>query len=199
MSVDTENLLAAITNRRSFKPKSLKTDEVPKEILEKIFEAARWAPSHGKTEPWFYTVYTGEGRKALGDAFGEAFRIEAEKKGNFTEDGFKSAQDKVWNVPVWIALTLTPKLKPDGTRAMPEEEEVIALACSVQNLHLMACSLGLGGQWVTGANVMHEHVQKFIAAPEPARHMGFFYLGWVNEEAPPASRREIEQFVRWKS
>ena len=46
-------LMDIIRTRRSVFPPLYASDkEVPRSIIEKILEAANWAPSHKKTEPW---------------------------------------------------------------------------------------------------------------------------------------------------
>ena len=123
----------------------LKPDPVPKEPILTALEAANWAPSHGETEPWRFTVYTGEGRRTLGEAFGAAYRVDSEREGSFKEAIFAAQRDRVWAAPVWISLGLEPALRPDGSPKMGLEEEALALACAVQNLHLVANAQGLAG------------------------------------------------------
>ncbi len=63
------DVFEAIRTRRSLKPNLLKPDPVDRALLERLFEAANWAPSHGLTEPWrFIVVFEGEARRALIEA-----------------------------------------------------------------------------------------------------------------------------------
>jgi len=48
------NFLELVKNRRSFR--RFKSDPVPKEILEKVLEAARLPPSAGNSQPWEFVV-----------------------------------------------------------------------------------------------------------------------------------------------
>ena len=50
----------AIKNRRSHR--LYKPDPVPREVLERVFEAALWAPSGTNLQPWDITVLTGKPR-----------------------------------------------------------------------------------------------------------------------------------------
>ncbi len=197
MTADATNLLAAIRGRRTIKPKSLKPDAVDESLVETVLEAARWAPSHGRTEPWRFVVFTGEGRRALGDAISAGYSADSRAQGNYTEEAFAAARDRVWGVPVWIAILMQPGQKPDGTRAFPESEEICAVACAVQNLHLTACALGLGGMWSTGGALMHTKVQELIGVEKPSVLLGFFMLGWPLGEWPTATRKPVAEFVRW--
>lgn len=192
---NADYVLDVIRRRRSFKPAALRPDAVPREVLEKVLEAANWAPSHGQTEPWRFSVFTGEGRRSLGEAFSSAYKENAGEK--YAESQFVSFRDRVWSAPVWISIGMMPGIKPDGTRAMPEEEEVLAVACAVQNLHLMATSLGLGGQWTSNGTIMKPSVARFVGLEAPGRLLGFFFLGYPTVEWPAGKRRPLAEKVRW--
>ncbi len=40
---------------------------IPDEIIWQILNNANWAPTHKRTEPWRFTVFSGEGRKILAE------------------------------------------------------------------------------------------------------------------------------------
>ena len=68
-------IMDAIRRRRSYSLKYLSGDPIPLDDVQLMLEAANWAPSHGQTEPWRFTVFANEGRQQLSDAFGEAYRL----------------------------------------------------------------------------------------------------------------------------
>lgn len=195
--ISADDLLILMQRRRSFKLAALKPDPLPREQIEKILQAAMWAPNHGQTEPWRYRVFTGESRRALGDAFGEAYRIESQRMGNYDASVEQTQRQKVWSAPVWISIGMQPALRPDGAPRMPEEEELAAVACSVQNLHLMATALGLGGQWTSNFTARHAHTAGFVGIEPPGKLLGFFFLGWPAIEWPRGSRLPMEDRVSW--
>ncbi len=49
-------LLNIIKARRTITPKDFNGNEVTKEEIKDILEAANWAPTHKKTEPWFVSI-----------------------------------------------------------------------------------------------------------------------------------------------
>jgi nitroreductase len=100
-----------------------------------MLEAANWAPSHGYTEPWRFTVFTGEARRPLGEAFAEAYRLGTlAQRCNETAVAFM--RDRVLLAPVWISIGMTP----DVAKNMPEWEEISAVAIAVHNMQLLACT-----------------------------------------------------------
>jgi nitroreductase len=48
---------------------------VPRYILEKMLEAARWLPSHHLTQPWYFVVFeTESSRRELGEFMADSYK-----------------------------------------------------------------------------------------------------------------------------
>jgi nitroreductase len=187
-------LEAAIARRRSMGLARLRPDAVDPELIERALRAANWAPSNGDTEPWRFTVFTGDSRAALGDALAEAYREGAE---TFRPETYEANREKVWSAPVWISIGMTPGLRPDGRPLMSEDEELMAVACAVQNLHLMLSAMGLLGMWHSKGTSVHPHVARFLGLEPPSRLLGLFFCGWPKIEWPAGERRPLNEKVRW--
>ena len=154
--------------------------------------AANWDPSHGHTEPWRFTVFAGEARRKPGEVFAEAYRLVTPAE-RFDEAGMAFARDRVLLAPVWISIGM----EPDAVNKMPEWEEISAVAMAVHNMHLMACSLGLGCKWSSGATSRHPHVAQFLWLHPPAQLLGFLYVGKPAQAWPIGQRRPIADKVKW--
>ena len=183
-------LLNVLANRRSFALKDITTDPVDLTLIAQLLEAANWAPSHGKTEPWRFVVYSGAARQQLSDAFGSAFRTlnPAQPAGSAGE---LAQSQRVWQAPVWIALGMQPSQK------MPEWEDLIAFGSAVQNMHLMASALGLASKWTSGAVVLHPSVATAVGFASDTKLYGFFYVGHPAIAWPAGQRRPVAAKVRW--
>ena len=186
-----EVLFDAIRYRRSVKLNDLSPDPIDLALVARMLEAANWAPSHGKTEPWRFVVFSGDARATLGDALGEAYRYVTPEDA-FTEAGLAATRDKVWKAPVWIALGL----EPDPAR--PEWEELIAFGCAVMNMQLLACAQGLGCKWTSGATSVHPRVAEAAGFGGEIQLRGFLYVGRPAIEWPAGERGPIEDKVRWE-
>lgn len=57
------DFLELAKNRRSIR--AFKNDAVPRDMIEKLMEAARWAPSGANIQPWNFYVITGSQREGL--------------------------------------------------------------------------------------------------------------------------------------
>ena len=188
-------LFAAILHRRSMGLSRLKPDPVDRKLIERMLEAANWAPSHGDTEPWRFTVFSGEGREALAELFEAAHREEqADSPPSRAHEG---ARKRAFAAPVWISIGVSPARKEDGSLLMSEEEEVMAVACAVQNLHLMASALGLAGMWHSKGISVHPAVAHGLGLEPPARLLGFFMCGWPATDWLTSTRKPLSEKVHW--
>ena len=55
-----DEALALIKRRRSIFPKDYTGAAPDRALVECMLDAANWAPTHGKTEPWRFTVLSGD-------------------------------------------------------------------------------------------------------------------------------------------
>ena len=56
-----------IQSRRSIYPDAYTHQKIDKAAIEQILEAANYAPTHRKTEPWRFKVIEGNKRSEMGD------------------------------------------------------------------------------------------------------------------------------------
>ncbi len=184
----------AIVQRRSIKPEKLDSRPVERALIERVLEAANWAPSHGLTEPWRFVVFQGEARRALVDAV-LATMVEPGAPPIPPGDPRRaSIEDKMLKVPVTIAIVCAASTNPK----IVADEELASTAIAVQNLHLAATALGLGGYWTSGKKAFHPTMAEFLGLTPPARCLGFFYLGWPSAPIPAGTRRPWQDKVTWR-
>jgi len=141
------DIFTAIKERRSCR--KFLPDPVDEEIIQKILEAAAWAPSPLNLQPWEFIVITNLDLKNKIHA--EAIRCKTwalEKSGWNWIGGYKV--DFLTAAPVIIAVTGDPK--KSGVDMFMEGGATgyqHACAAAIQNMLLAAHSLGLGGIWFT--------------------------------------------------
>lgn len=186
-------MLYALKMRRSYGLKLISAKPIDRSLIETMLEAANWAPSHGHTEPWRFTIFMDEGRAKLEKAFADAYYAitPPEKVSN---EGLRAASERVWQAPVWISIGMQPDLK----NPMPEWEDIIATGIAVHNMQLIASSMGLASKWSSSAISLHESVAAFLGLQPPARLLGFIYVGNpAVGEAPKGERKPLEPKVKW--
>lgn len=182
----------AIKTRRSFSLKELSPESLDLGLVAQMLEAANWAPSHGKTEPWRFVVYSGEARQIIGEAFGVAYRRLNQGR-SYAEAGERGQRERVWQAPVWIALGMQPNPR------LPEWEELVAFGSAVQNMQLMASALGLASKWTSGACAIHPYVAEVVGFAPETQLYGFLYVGHPAVSWPEGKRRALAEKVRWVS
>ena len=65
MKYNLSEITEVIKNRRTIYPEMYSTRKVHKEIIEDLLNNAIWAPTHGLTQPWRFTVFMEDSLKRL--------------------------------------------------------------------------------------------------------------------------------------
>lgn len=186
---------ALIRRRRSIKPAAMSLKKVDPEHLAAILENANWAPTHGLTEPWRFVIFTDEARGSLAAKLQALYR-DTVPAAEQREDKLKKLGEAPLQAPVVLAIGL--RRQPTGQ--IPEIEEIEAVACAVQNIHLTASALGMAGYWSTPPVSYTRELAEWLGwTGEGDRCLGLFYLGWPMDEAwPEGQRRPMADKVVWR-
>ena len=149
-------------------------DAVRRELIERVLDAARWAPSAVNMQPWQFVVLTDpERRRALAKSTGVAGVV---------------LQSHVAEAPVLIALC------GDERRS---SWYVHDCCLASQNLMLAATALGLGTCWIGMFD--ESKVWQTLGLPEGMRVVGLITLGYpLHEYLAPAPRLPLDSIVHWE-
>lgn len=192
-----------VTRRRSIRGYD-KNREVPEEIIRKILDCARWAPSGGNGQPWeFIVVGDKQTRHKIADYYLKQLEPKREMDlavrgtAKMTGDGFRHA-------PVHIVVLGDPRVKesyPIRTKLEKAESHFITgLANATLLIHLAATSLGLASQYVSDANspYMETMLKVLLGIPEPLRIYHVIPIGYAKAPVAPPPRRELEEIVHYE-
>ncbi|MBW3128080.1 nitroreductase family protein [Hymenobacter profundi] len=188
---DVEQINRLLHERRSMQPVQFAPGRIiPDEIIQQLLENANWAPTHKRTEPWRFVVFSGAGLQKLATFQSETYKQHAGEK-------FQQAKyEKLAQMPLLSSHAIAIGLK--RTDEVPEIEEVEAVACAVQNLHLTATAYGLAGFWGSGGVTYVEDAKPFFGLAPTDRLLGIFWLGYPKEGATARStRKPIAEKVTW--
>ncbi|MFC1464213.1 MAG: nitroreductase [Candidatus Brachytrichaceae bacterium NZ_4S206] len=195
MNDTTHILLNLIRERRSYTLKELSSAPVNLDDVKLMLEAARWAPTHGMTEPWRFCVFAGESRAALGERFAEAYRLLTPPE-KYDPKAEQAQRERPFAAPVWISLGMLRT----GHDKMPEWEDLASVAIAAQHIHLVAHSLGYACKWTSGDIVRHESLFDLVGLRPPSKLLGFLFVGRpADGVVPRASRSPIEDKVIWRT
>lgn len=182
------DVFEAIHNRQS--QGKVKPDPLPRELIEKLLDAAVQAPNHYKVRPWRFVVLTGEGRNQLGQVMSAS---QQSRHPEFPPEAFDKCRTLPLRAPVVIAVGVD---KPSEAKVL-EIENVCAVAAATQNLLLAAQAMGLGAKWRTSEWARDPMVKEFLGF-EPDQHIiGFIYVGYPEFVSESVSRPSFEDRTRW--
>ena len=183
--------LDLIKSRRTVMPKEYLPDEkLSTDEIEAIVEAANWAPTHQKNEPWRYAVL--DCPKRIHDYLDFLEQWYEDHIEKIDDEDLKKFRKKVqgvrseWPEKVSHLLLIGMKRQAKEDKRLPEWEEICAVAMSVQNMHLMATSLDrVGGFWSShtwckhardSVEIKEKYFKNLLNDPED-RVFGAFVLG----------------------
>jgi nitroreductase len=170
-------LSEAIKRRRSIR--TFKKQDVPEETVEKLIDAARWAPSAGNIQPWEFVIVRKPAvkKKLAQAALNEAFVEEA---------------------PVVIVVCADEKRSLMGYGFRGKTLYCIQdTAAATQNILLTAHSLGLGTCWIGAFN--EDEAKEAVNAPEEIRPVAIIPVGYPNEVPSQRNRRPISQIMHYET
>ena len=179
-----------IKRRRSVFPAQYNDKPIAKNDIEKILEAANWAPTHKKTEPWRFKVIQGEKKAELGTFLSNTYI-------DITPKPKQLKSKKLIENPKKAGAVIAICMQRDEKESIPEWEEVAATAMSVQNMWLCCTEMGIGCYWSSPGLIAY--MDEFLPMEEGEKCLGFFYMGYYDGELPEQSRKPIEEKTTWLS
>jgi nitroreductase len=170
-----------IEKRRSVR--KYKIDPVPENILNKVLEAARVAPSWSNMQCWKYIVIKDDSiKKKLADVL---------PSGNPVKKAFIQA-------PIIIAGCADPERSGYiGSQKVGDKQwHVLDLGISMQQLVLAATNEGLGTCWVCWFN--ENKVKDILKVPENIDVVALTPLGYPDEEPKAKRRKTLEEIIYYE-
>jgi nitroreductase len=137
------------------------SDPVPREVLERVVEAATWAPSGKNRQNWRVFVLQGEARDRLAEISGRSFahqeeslrRLYAEKTVEFTRGFFRD----FGGAPAVLVVYMEHSEEGLFT-------DLQAGAAAVENALLACAAEGLQGCWMTGPVQLKAEIDALLGA-----------------------------------
>lgn len=157
------DVIEAIRTRRSIR--RYRDTPVSKDVLEKILDAGRWAPSSHNSQPWYFLVIEDQ---ALKETLAQLLPY-----GKFLPQA-----------PLAIAVVVDPH-----ETGLP----MVDGALGAYSMLLAAHGLGLGGCWINPIR-NEEEAKRVLGIPLEMRLVAILSLGYPAEE-PVKSRKELSTMV----
>ncbi len=194
---EVESLLSWLSERRSVR--RFQVEPIPQAVIERILEAATWAPSAHNRQPWRFAVLIQPQAKArLAERMGEEF------KRDLTADGLPAenveaqvtrSRQRILEAPVVVVLCLDSTLGdayPDAERQQAEYlMGVQGVAMAGDHLLLAAHAEGLGGVWMCAPLFAPQAVREALDLPPEWQPQALILLGYPAKIPPKQARRPV--------
>ena len=158
------SLLDVVLSRRSIRKYEQK--KIPSEVLGKILEAGRKAPSAANRQPWHFIVVTDD-----------AIKLEL-SKGLFNKHIKKS--------PVTIVGCADQGF-------VNRKWSIVDTTIALQNMIIAAWAVGVGSCWV--GDFKEEKVRRLLNIPNKWKVVALISLGYPAEKPRPTRRKPIDTIV----
>lgn len=190
----------AIKKRRSIR--SYKPDKIPDEVMDKLLEAMRLAPSGGNRQPYRFIIVQDQDTKEKiaaacrwypGRPQGQGFIAEApvvivacSSVNNavvryYTDEGVTLKTG--WDVPPEV----------DKTQADYRSVAEIDLAIALDHLTLVATAEGLGTCWIAALD--EREIKKILSVPDDKRVLVVMPVGYTDSWPEPRPRKPLEKII----
>jgi len=185
-----EQLSEIIKERRSVFPQVYNDKPLSRTIIERVLENANWAPTHRKTEPWRWKVFTGDGLQKLSDYLGEYYTKNTPPE-RYSDVKYR----KTCNKPLQSQAVIAICMHNDPSINIPEWEEVAAVAMAVQNIWLSCTALGIGSYWSSPPSALD--ASDFLQLPTTEKCLGWFYMGYFDPMEITSQRGSAADKTTW--
>ena len=158
------SLVDVVLSRRSIRRYEQK--EIPKDVLDKILDAGRQAPSAANKQPWHFIVVSDlEIKKKL-------------SKGMFNRF--------IKNAPFTIVGCAHKDL-------IAGKWSIVSTTIALQNMVVAAWAMGVGSCWIGDFN--EGKVKKLLSIPENWNIVALVSFGYPAEKPQPRKRKPVEEIV----
>jgi len=167
------DVFEAIKGRRSIR--EFTKQDVSKDSVEKIIDAARMAPSAGNIQPWEFVVIRDAQtkRKIAEAALGQMF---------------------IATAPVIIVVCAHLRRSAQGYGSRGEKLYAIQdTAAATENILLSAHALGLGTCWIGAFE--EDEVKEVLDLPSEVRPVAIIPVGYPAEKSSPPHRRHLDEII----
>jgi nitroreductase len=196
------DVVEAIKTRRSIR--RFKADEVSDELIRKLIDAARWAPSGDNAQSWVFIIVKDRQLKekirsflvdrALRYAESGEGKEELEKLGSDAKSRWIAAikseryQEQVGKAPVLVAIF------GDSSSYCYVHD----CCAATQNLILASHAFGLGSCWIDpgiGDEIAGSQIRSLLKAPGNLRIVSIVTIGFAAEMPKPPPRKDLEEIL----
>lgn len=176
---DLLNLIRSRRTQKDFTGAALSEPEI-----RLLLEAANWAPNHRLNQPWRFRVFTQKGCKSLIESF----------RSSLNPEDLKAFEQPLTRIEKIGALIFVSH-QIDANEAI-NLENYAATCAGIQNMLLMAESMGYQSYWSTSKFFNHSSMLKLIDFKDSERLVGALWFGRGEKSLQAKTRKAAEEFTQ---
>jgi F420 biosynthesis protein FbiB-like protein len=193
--VDDEAFWGLIRGRRSVRRYAVRP--VPADLVDKLLEAAHWAPSAHNRQPWRFVLLNDLAlRRRLAESMAASWQADLLVDGADAAVVSRRAASSIERI-TRAPLAILPCLDLDSLDRYPDPQrqqrewqmgvQSVALAC--QNLLLAAQQHGLAACWMCAPIFCPDLVQAILDLPPTLEPQAMLTIGYPPDDAPRSKER----------
>lgn len=176
--------LELIKSRRTIR--QFKAEAIPAQVMEDIFTAAVWTPSHRNSQPWEFSVIGPQTRARLLELYRNTMTKVMADNPDLPEPARKNMENLMQDfggAPTLVAVLSQPPQDP-----LQQFENPVTVGALIQNMMLAAWDQGIGCVWLSiGAA---PPAREILQVKEGYQVVGVLAMGYPEVIPPVAPPRE---------
>ncbi len=186
--MDFREVVRARRSTRDFGP-----TPVPRDVLQRIIDSARLAPSAGNEQPWRFYVATGETRQKIGSLIACATVHLQDYLDVLGPEGHDAAAR--WYSSLGNASALIIIASPSATDSHVALERCVSVGTALENALLAAVDEGLVACNITFSHWVEDDLIQALGVPDGWRIATIIALGEAGEIPPREQQRRRDDTV----
>jgi nitroreductase len=195
---------------------NFKPEPIPEEILLKLADAAASAPSAGDKQPWKFLLVKSREiiENAAKELEKECTELSKHLRPVFHDDFSRSSEDfaKFGSAPALIVPLfrvfsgLSSMVSNDCEKRkeidflcfLEHHTALVGVSLAIQNIFLMAKSLGMGACSMTSPLIAEHRLEKCFRVPSGWRIASIIAVGYPKAAPSGPGRKPLNTMIRWR-
>lgn len=167
--------------------------KIPDQDIRELLKLANWAPTHGRTEPWRFIVYSGDKVREFCYEHAELYKAHTPPE-KFDQEKYK----KQMHYGDLASHAIVVIMQRGNLPKIPALEEIAATAMAIQNILLAATAKNFASFLSTGGMTHAPAMKSLLNVKEEDLVMGTVYLGFSDEKIEGKRQSAMDEKVTWK-
>lgn len=183
--------LNEVINKRKSIRKYIDKD-VPNELIEKLINAARLAPSAKNRQPWKYVIVKNETKNKIADIMIKQLqesKISLERKIYNTNSSVKATALIIKQAPV---LILVFRYKDNNWIV----GDALSIGASIEHICLKATDLGLGSLWIRDIVYTQNEIAHLVGK-DNMELVCAVSIGYADDNSKVKKKKDLKEIMEW--